>query len=192
MNLNTYLKTHFSSDLEKLPKQEPNDVLKKMFGNIYCFGDKEWTKAHTDLNSIAKERWTEFVFILFVEVLIDQNTYEHFRQNYPSSIEHTRLPKFGYSGLGLHNENPLVLIKAASDSELLGKDVLLDRAKECGKFCRQNGDAICKGILKIDTSDFWIALKNDNWTNLANGDPFLKDFLNRFFEGLKTVGDLPA
>ena len=71
MNLNTYLKTHFSSDLEKLPKQEPNDVLKKIFGNIYCFGDKEWTKAHTDLNSIAKERWTEFVFILFVEVLID-------------------------------------------------------------------------------------------------------------------------
>lgn len=117
--MNHYFKEIFPGDWRKLEFVEPNSIVREHIlkdPSALFFGGSDWCNVSSDLARISPAHREHFVLSLFMAVITDQCLHAHFPAAFPAWQAATRFPKFGWSGFGIHNENPLKIISAAEAS----------------------------------------------------------------------------
>jgi len=112
--MNEYFYQEFPKHLRLVKCKKPNKIILKIEkdSTLNFFGGRDWENVSDDLGCIPKNKRTNFILSLFMVVLTDQCLYTRFPDSYPIWRKQTDFPKFGWSGSGPHNENPLKLLWA--------------------------------------------------------------------------------
>lgn len=116
MNLEHYLKHQFIVDLQKLNYQLPNTVIRdhsaafKIDEHTIFFGGPDWKNLSNDIKQIQPIYYENFFLCLFTIVTIDLTFYTYFQEYYTLFRNQTKYPKFGWTGFGVHYENPRKLL----------------------------------------------------------------------------------
>lgn len=121
MKLASYFKQEFPKHLSQLHFRPVKQVLKDLFHDphLVLFGGRDWVDIEQDLAPIPQAQRAHCVYALLAIVLTDRCMQTHFKAAYPAWRQATAYPKFGWSGFGLHHENPYKLISVAESSGLV-------------------------------------------------------------------------
>ena len=98
--------------------------------NIQFFGGRNWEHAAEDLATIPPHQREIFVFCVFMTVITDQAIFTYYPQYYAKWRHVTQFPKFGWSGFGMHNENPYKLLWMPEKKRLIDPEVACDAMAE--------------------------------------------------------------
>jgi hypothetical protein len=158
--IQNYLDTQFLIDLRTIPFNRPNMVIQsqaeewRIDTNTIYFGGHRWHNFENDIAGIRNNH--SFFFIsLFTIVFIDLTFFTYYRQQYPTFRGLTMYPKFGWTGFGLHYENPKFILivpeengffRGLNQDELI-EDFLRNLVKKCDDFFINN-------FPEIHTRDF--------------------------------------
>lgn len=126
--MNHYFHNRFPSQLALLTFSRPNSVVREYLNDdaVVFFGGPDRESARIDLSRIPEDDRPKFVLSLFMVVITDQCLYTHFRQTCQMWRRQTNFPKFGWSGFGPHNENPLKILWAPErDGAISAADITL-------------------------------------------------------------------
>lgn len=163
--MNRYFTESFPDDWRKLAFLEPNSIVREHIlkdPTALVFGGPDWRNVSSDLGRISPERREPFVLCLFMAVVTDQALHAHFPDAFPTWQAATRFPKFGWSGFGIHNENPLKIVSAAEASGLLDMEVMQALIPEFVDLCKAQVAAFFQSHrLNIRPIDFFRAVVAD-------------------------------
>lgn len=122
-----YFYSVFPGQLKQLSYSRPNPIAGKAFGveNVPFFGGRDWKNVASDLAGIPPSDRVPFVLSVFMIVLTDQALYTNSPDNYERWRRHTAFPKFGWTGFGIHNENPFKLLWAPERERLVDAEDLI-------------------------------------------------------------------
>ena len=141
-----------------------NEVLQNIVGDphLRAFGGRDFSECEEVLALVSVQDRPRFLVCLFIAIVSDQNVFSHFRGSYFAWHQSTLMPKFGWSGLGLHNENPLKLLRVPADLGLVDEDKLVAEV-ECGMPCFVQivHDSLQRFAPNITAEDFFKSLLND-------------------------------
>jgi hypothetical protein len=126
--MKTYYHTQFKKDLLGLNLSSHN-----IFGKEYrFFGGRKWDNCQSDLAHISPENKAKFILSLFITISVDQAFYTYLSHEHYSKAESLlQYPKFGWCGMGPHNEPPkYLIIRALEDGHINSSDIipLIDEA----------------------------------------------------------------
>ncbi|MDD2546971.1 MAG: hypothetical protein PHI55_11935 [Burkholderiaceae bacterium] len=123
-----YFLEKFPIQLQGLKYQQPHRVVRQHILRdeaVVFFGGRDWTSVSDDLSKIPSEDRPPFILSLFMVVLADQWWYYYRPNLYDLWRKENSIPKFGWSGLGPHNENPFKLLWAPEKAGLVVVDDVL-------------------------------------------------------------------
>lgn len=123
-----YFYGQFPEHLKRLKCKLPNAVVRRVImhdSSAVFFGGRDWKNVRTDLEGIPERDLPSFILCLLLVVLTDQCLYSHFYEHYSIWRSKTSYPKFGWSGFGVHNENPLHILWAPERANLVRVDDLI-------------------------------------------------------------------
>jgi hypothetical protein len=176
---------------QKLPTMAANPILQGIIGDpdLRAFGDREFADAEEILRLLAPEDRARTLVCLFIVVASDQNIFAHFKSAYPAWLSRTRMPKFGWVGLSLHNENPLKLIQVPGDRGLVNLSELSAEV-ELGMVCFVH---IVRDTLKdfaptVKPEAFFQALLTDPDMRYMRGHPLLDALRDELRRASNVVG----
>jgi len=131
-----YFYSVFPGQLRQLSYTTPNPIAGKAFDveNVPFFGGADWKNAASDLGTIPASDRVRFVLALFTIVLTDQALYTNSRDDYERWRRQTAFPKFGWTGFGIHNENPFKLLWASEREGLVDADEMIAAMPEYVDF----------------------------------------------------------
>ena len=132
-----YFYNRFPIDLQRIEKQEPNSVVRDLImrdPSAILFGGPEWRNVSTDLPRVPLDNRGRFILSLFMVTLTEQVIYTYFRNHYEMWRAGTGFPKFGWSGLGPHHENPFILLWAPEREGMLQPNEVLPLLPEFVRF----------------------------------------------------------
>lgn len=134
--LREFFVARFPELLELLEYKLPNEVLRGILGDpaTVFFGGPEWKSVADDVGRIPEQERVPFVLSLFMIVLTDQALYTYFPGEYGEWRRATNYPKFGWSGFGAHNANPLLILDAPAKTQLLDPDQLISSMEVFARF----------------------------------------------------------
>ena len=90
------------------------------------FGGRDGKDLGIDIQRVPEKDRPHFILCLLMVVLTDQCLHQYFKSDYKTWRKITNYPKFGWSGFGAHNENPLKILLAAEGSRSVNiHDVLV-------------------------------------------------------------------
>jgi hypothetical protein len=167
MTLKEYYFDDFGDDINNINFQHggtPNP------GDLF-FSENEWVGAVQNNN-----RKAYFICSMFVTVASDQTMYTYYKDHYNKFKDYTRYPKFGYCGLGPHNQNPLSLIGLPVDNGIIQSSAIENISEEAAKlFVDEIFDFFTQYMNTINPADFLTNFLNDkhivafsqshNWMN---------------------------
>ena len=159
-----YFYGRFSSQLRLLEFKQPNKVERDFRGDeaLVVFGGRDWANVGKDLSQIPVQDRARFVLSLFMIVLTDQCLYARWNEAYAAWQRQTSYPKFGWSGFGLHNENPLKILWAPEREHMVSVDAVLALMPEFVKFMNQEmAGFFTTHLAQLEASDFLDAIKRD-------------------------------
>jgi hypothetical protein len=156
INLKKYYLNDFRKDLLKIQFERGNEITNP--GDFF-FDKTSWTDAIRKLQS--NEQKACFIISMFITVASDQTMFTYFRSSYRNFRLLTRYPKFGWTGLGPHNENPLLLIKYPVEQSAIDFQEIEVKFAEAAK------------LFKDEVKDFFV-----NHMVGINHDEFIKKFTN--------------
>ncbi|MBF0606731.1 MAG: hypothetical protein HQL61_04145 [Magnetococcales bacterium] len=114
LDLKTYYLSYFRKDIEKIKLLHGNRITNK---DDFFFDRDSWINAILKINS--NEQITCFILSMFITVASDQTMFTYYKPLYGQFKLLTQYPKFGWCGLGPHNENPLLLIRYPIEKSLV-------------------------------------------------------------------------
>lgn len=164
MKLASYFKQDFPKHLSQLQFRPVNQVLKDLFHDpfLVLFGGRDWAHVQQDLAPIPRNQRAHFVYALLAIVLTDQCIQTYFKSAYPAWREATAYPKFGWSGFGLHNENPYKLVSVAESSGLVDRTALQALLPEFVEFLQDVVHAhFARELPAVDVPQFFQHLLAD-------------------------------
>jgi len=125
------------------------------------FGGQDWEQCKADLNNIPEEDRAAFILCLFIVVITDQNIYAHFRDKYGNWRAKTQFPKFGWSGFGPHNENPLKILVVPVKKEFVKLAAVETHLPEAMELFVGEVERFVMGQIQIPTADFFTRMCGD-------------------------------
>lgn len=145
--LKSYLDTQFLTDLRTIPYNRPNMVIQnhaeewRIDTNTMYFGGHGWQNFENDIAGIRNNH-SYFFISLFTIVFIDLTFFTYYRKQYPTFRGLTMYPKFGWTGFGVHYENPkfiLLVPEARGFFQGLNQEDLIDEflvllVSKCNEF----------------------------------------------------------
>jgi hypothetical protein len=110
--MQSYFYSSFPNQLVRLSYAQPSEYTGKLYGlaGVPFFGGRDWKNVATDLATIPVADRASFVLALFMVVLTDQALYTYHRDAYEMWRKRTAFPKFAWTGIGVHNENPMKIL----------------------------------------------------------------------------------
>jgi hypothetical protein len=161
-----YFTEQFPHDWKKLQFVQPDSiVLEHMLKDptALFFGGPDWHNVSSDLARISSENRERFALCLFMSVITDQALHAHFPNCFPAWQIATRFPKFGWTGFGFHNENPVKIVSVAEASGLLDvacMSALIPTFVEL--FAEQIRTFFLSQKLGVEPADFFRAVVSDD------------------------------
>jgi hypothetical protein len=159
-----YFRGPFQERLRGLHTQRPNEiVLDKIMQDpdAVFFGGPDWERCRQDLDGIPAGERARFVLCLFVLVLLDQHVYTSFRPLHAGFRSRHRVPKFGWSGFGPHNENPFKLLVVPVREGLIRLDDLAAAAPEAATLLAEEVAGLLAGTQNPSSDEFYRRLYAD-------------------------------
>jgi len=160
-----YFYQRFPRQLARIEFHRPNEIVLEQImrdDSVVFFGGQDWSNASEDLELIPVDDRSKFILSLFMIVLTDQALYTYYRDSYFTWRAQTNYPKFGWSGFGPHNENPLKLLWAPERDELIDVAQTLSLVPEFVSFLI---DDTChffeKNISRIETTAYFDKISHD-------------------------------
>ena len=131
-----YFYNKFPGQLRKVEFQRPNEIEREIFEdeNILFFGGPDWEGVSDDLSTVPLIDRPYFILSLLMVVLTDQCIYTYFQGSYTTWKNQTNFPKFGWSGFGPHDENPLKVLWAPEREMVIEPDDIVDILPEFVTF----------------------------------------------------------
>jgi hypothetical protein len=125
--LRDYFYSVFPAQLKQLSYSRPSHIAGAALGveNVPFFGGPEWKNVASDLGGIPPSDRARFVLALFTIVLTDQALYTNSCDDHARWRRQTAFPKFGWTGFGIHNENPFKLLWAPEREGLVDAEELI-------------------------------------------------------------------
>ena len=171
--MNYYFHNKFPSQLALLSFTRPSQIVREYIMKddaVMFFGGKDWESAKTDLSRIPIDDRPKFVLALFMAVITDQCLYTHFNQTYQAWRAQTHFPKFGWSGFGAHNENPLKILWAPERDEVVSTADVTLIMPEFVSFMKSEVDSYFLNNLQGISSDaFFNAIRTDPAYSYSKG-----------------------
>jgi len=137
----------------------------------------------------GEKRRACFIFSMFITLAIGQTLFTYFTPYHEAYWLHARLPRFGYRGLGPHNENPLMFIKYPlrrrfGDCVLLPIPWFEKYAPAAAQlFVDEIRDFCAEHAKEIDPGEFVYKFASDPYIEqLATEDPNLRMFVDQIKE----------
>ena len=181
--MNAYFYKQFPSQLALLTFSRPNNIVREHIMKddaVVFFGGRDWENAKADLSRISEIDRPKFILSLFMIVITDQCLYTHFRQTYQTWRQKTNSPKFGWSGLGPHNENPFKIIWAPERDNVVDPNLMITILPDFVAFMKsETKNYFSNNLSSIPAESFFSAIKNDEAYAFAEGIvvPKLKELL---------------
>lgn len=95
-------------------------------------------------------------------VLTDQCLYARWQDVYPTWRKQTNFPKFGWSGFGPHNENPIKILWAPERENVIKVDAVLELLPEFVMFMTQEVKSFfASNLLTMQETEFFESIKCD-------------------------------
>lgn len=182
-----YFYGKFPEHLQLLKLRRPNVIVREGMRDeeVVFVGGRDWEGVQSDLQPIPPEYREKFIVSLLMVVLTDQCLYTHQRDAYPVWREKTNFPKFGWTGFGPHNENPLKILWAPERDAAVDIDVLLDLMPEFVRFfCTETEAFFGDHLPEVSIADYFESMVGDVAFEFDQGQAVV-----RFKNGLKPVLD---
>lgn len=166
MNLNQYLHNQFPTDLTKLKFEKPSSSIQtnldsfKIDQYTIYFGGADWENIELDIQKIDNENFEHFFLCIFTITIIDLTIFTHFSDCYNVFRDHTRYPKFGWSGYGTHYENPKKLLDISVKKGFLNLD-RINLEEYIDLFYDETSLFLKSKLHQVTPEDFFRALLSD-------------------------------
>ncbi|WP_146219334.1 hypothetical protein [Sphaerotilus hippei] len=170
--MKNYFYSKFPEHLSLLDFNRPNRVIQEYMNNdpIVFFGGPNWENAANDLSRIPAGHRPHFVLSLFMITLTDQCLFTHHRHLYEEWRMKTNFPKFGHSGFGIRNENPLIILRAPEEKGLIEIDATSKMMPEfVGFFLEETRKLLDKTSSTTNLENYIRSIKNDRDYQLNEG-----------------------
>ena len=136
--MEAYFKGAFPQDLKHLHTELPNSVVREHIlggdASVTFFGGGKWSRVAADLSGIAPATRPHFILSLFMVISTEQCLHARFPQAQPAWRARTGFPLFGWSGFGVHNENPYHILRAPVAAGLVDEAAAVALAPAFGQF----------------------------------------------------------
>lgn len=125
-----YLNNQFPTDLRTLQFTSPNQVIQENLElfqvdqQTIFFGGQDWSNFEQNIAQIEQDNLNWFFLCLFTITTIDVILFTHFQAYYPVFRGATRYPKFGWTGFGVHFENPKKLLTVPEAQGRLNRELI--------------------------------------------------------------------
>lgn len=182
-----YFYNRFPSQLATLGLHQPNPIILRNMrdSGVVFFGDPEWSNVRSDLAAVPEADRPLFILSLFMVVLTDQAVYTYFPHSYDTWRMHTRFPKFGWSGFGPHNENPIWILRVPEREGVIASDAVIGLMPEFARFlARETTTTFRQWLPAIDVTAYFNAVRGDKDYAADVGEGTI---IPRFKEELETV-----
>jgi hypothetical protein len=165
MRFEQYFRNLFREHLTKLHYRQPSNVVKDHIMNdpfVMFFGGRDWENFEADINNILEQHRAHFILGLFMIVISDQNLYRYHQNDYVIWREKTLFPKFGWSGFGPHNENPLKILSVPSQNGYLNSEEDIELINDFANFFWDEvGDMVKRYELNVSQIEFFETMLKD-------------------------------
>lgn len=124
-----YFYNTFANQLRLLAFCRPSQIVRERImqdESVVFFGGPDWESVSDDVFRIPEGDRPFFILSLFMVVLTDQCLYTYQRNSYQVWRQKTNFPKFGWTGYGPHNENPLKILWAPEREHAVIIDEILN------------------------------------------------------------------
>jgi len=188
MTFRNYFLNTFPKHLQLLKRHQPNEVVRECImkdNGVMFFGGRDWNSVADDLSQIPHNDRPKFILSLFMEVMMDQCLYTYQPNVYPGWRMKTNLPKFGWSGLGPHHENPLKILWAPERERIVTEDDVINILHEFIVFMlEETNQFFADNAITVNTLDFLQYFINDNSYAFSEGNivqRFKREFQRQIF-----------
>lgn len=181
----------FPGQLGQLTYSTPNRVAGQAFGveNVQLFGGRDWSDVARDLAGIPPSDRMRFVLALFAIVLTDQALYTNSGDDYERWRRQTAFPKFGWTGFGVHHENPFRLLWAPERDGLVDAGELTAAMRGFVDFLfAETAHAISAYGLQLNLEAHFAGILRDPAYQFSEGRA-LPAFKAQFEKRLRTSAD---
>lgn len=155
-----YYQNQFRKDLDTL-----NFSVYNYYGIEHrFFGGEKWKNFQEDLQNIAPENKEKFIFSLFITVSVDQAFYSYLPEEiYRKEIEPLlKYPKFGWPGMGPHNEPPkYLIIRPVEFGIVSAQEILKHQQAAMGLFVDEVVDFQQNHYTPLNVREFFQQFIND-------------------------------
>ena len=161
--MEAYFLGQFPKDLTLLHTKLPNSVLREhLKADAVFFGGEEWSNVAADLAGIAPATRPHFILSLFMVISTEQCLHARFPQAHPAWRARTGFPLFGWSGFGVHNENPYHILRAPVAAGLVDEAAAVALAPAFGQlFSSEVAAYFASTGLGVRPGDLFAALRAD-------------------------------
>lgn len=164
--MEAYFNGPFMKDLTLLKTTRPNSVEREHTlggdASAVFFGGKEWENVAADLDSIDHATRPHFILSLFMVICTEQCLHAHFPRAQPAWRARTGFPLFGWSGFGVHNENPYHILRAPVAAGLVDEVAAVALAPAFGAFFFSEVSAyFAANGLGVHAKDLFAAMRAD-------------------------------
>jgi len=157
--MNKYYHNQFRQDLEHL-----NYTIHNVLGKEYkFFGNEKWQNYKADLQNISNENKPKFILSLFITISVDQAFYSFLtEEQYNRAESLLRYPKFGWCGMGPHNEPPKnIIIRPLEFGEVNGNNILHFKDDAMKLYIEEVKIFQQNYFRELNVRDFFLRLVND-------------------------------
>ena len=161
-----YFYNTFPSRLRLLEFRRPNQIVREHImrdDSVVFFGGRDWESVSDDLSQISEEDRPYFILSLFMVVLTDQCLYTYQPNSYRVWRQKTNFPKFGWSGFGPHNENPLKILWAPErEHAVIINDVLNLIPHFVTFMLEETRNFFSRNLPEVDPLDYFECIRKDS------------------------------
>ena len=171
--MNEYFYQEFPEHLKLIGFKRPNQTVLDVEQDISLifFGGKDWENVSADLSCIPKNKRPQFILSLVMIALTDQCLFTYFSESYPKWRKQTGFPKFGWSGFGPHNENPLKLLWAPEREKEVDSVELIDEIPGFVIFFMESVETFfSQNLSDVQYTEFFDAIINDSSFEFSEGE----------------------
>lgn len=168
-----YFERQFPFDLKSIDFQYPNSALQNFLNEPVTpfFGGDGWKNCKSDLGSVRVENRHLFVLAVFMIVLTDQCLYARHKDVYTAWRAKTNFPKFGWTGFGIHNDNPFKLLWAPERDSVIDTAALISTTHQFVQyFISMARNYFSELSSDFDSNAFFLNIKNDSAYQFDEGN----------------------
>jgi hypothetical protein len=165
--MDSYFHGPFKHDLTLLHTRKPNSIVVEHMlhsdPSAVFFGGGEWKQCSEDLAGISPATRPHFILSLFMVIITEQCLHAYFPAAQRAWRARTGFPLFGWSGFGIHNENPYHILRKPVAAGLVDEAAAVALAPAFAAFFQAEvASYFSASGLSVSAAEFFASLRADD------------------------------